>query len=284
MRWFSSGLSTDWLGAGRVESLFSSVTGMNISRMTFVRPVVVAVIAVGLAGCALVAPTESADNAAVSAAPEAPASDVAADQAVQADDDDEDVAEPDPEPEIDDWTQAVPVLEGDFLDLVRPSSPEPLIDYLPETSPLRNVLSNVNDYLVAEISSMTRQGAAQTARHTILGLADTLNDGTLEPVASTAATSCTFCMKVLEIAHVVHQDNDVRAEPWSLHVGLEAEAQMLSGPDHLTLKFPGEDSGLTHGQGNNVVIASVPGRTTFTAEMFFDQGQWWVLEVWLDQS
>src|SRR5690554_6641415 len=102
---------------------------MNISRMTFVRPVAVAVLAVGLAGCAAFAPAEPADEIGASRSAEAPASDVVADQATAAEDD-EDVVEPSHGPELeltaDDWFLNVPQRETSSDFSVRPPSPERL--------------------------------------------------------------------------------------------------------------------------------------------------------------
>lgn len=280
---------------------------MNISRMSFVRPVAVAVVAVGLVGCALAPSSEPAGEVAASLAAQAPASDVAVDQAVETDDDDEVVVEPDAaaaevEPDAADeeaephttesnsvlggaiplastWSQPFyeQYIERDLLE--RPAIVAPLIGLLPDTSQMRVSDARLSAESQELLASPGVGPAALIAQAALLGSTDLVNDGSLEPLASVAATTCSFCLYRLEAGYAVHDEHAELSAPWDITLEPGAEVKELSSSQHLLVEFTGQDKGLVMRVDGDAVMVDVPAEGRFLVEMLYAQGQWWVLEV-----
>ena len=234
----------------------------------------------------MLAPAEPAGEVEANAIAEAPASDVAVDQAV-ATDDDEDVVEPDPEPEpkltADDWTLDIPQREQNPDFSVRPPSPEHLVDYLPEASVLDVDDSELNAEFLTLVTSPDSEGAAATALLTFGSLVDLVNDGSAGFFAKTAAATCGYCAAKLITAYDVHDGEWELDGPWALNVDNKVDVQEVSGPDHLLLKIVGEDTLLVTTNDNQTTVSDFAGAKMFRVEMLFDQGQWWVIGVAFDK-
>ena len=282
---------------------------MNISRMTLVRPVAVAVIAVGLVGCSVLSPTEPVADTSTRTVAESPAPDTTADQAIQTDDDEEDVGNdgpsdhpvleairdrvaerwpgsatapgtaPAPAAEPEDWTAAVPKKDWESDSSTRPPSPSPLVHYLPESSVLRADGAKLGPPYTDSVASPEPGGAVTSAVMLIKGAAILVNDGSLEYFSPVAAATCIYCLGKLRAAYDIHDGGAVQDQPWALDISTEAKVQELSGSDHLLLEFEGEENSLVYRIKNQTILTDFEGRKIFRVEMLFDQGQWWVIGV-----
>ena len=271
---------------------------MNISRRSFVRPVAVVVLAAGLAGCGVFAPTESADEIGASRAAEVSASDVVVDEAVS-DDDDEDVveseSEPEPEPEpqatenssllagavpLDsNWSQPFYKHYVERESLESPPTVTPLIGLLPGSSQLRVSPAQLGPEFQELLTSPDVGSAAFVAQAALLGSTDLVNDGMLEPLASMAATTCSFCLYRLEAAYAVHDEQADLPGLWEITLEDGAEVQELSSAQHVLGKCTGEAKGLVMRIDGDPVMVDLPAEGRFLVEMIYSQGQWWVLEI-----
>lgn len=277
---------------------------MNISRMSLVRPVAVVVLAAGLAGCGVIAPTESADEIGASRAAEVSASDVGEDHAVS-DDDDDDVPEvgtaredvvgpPVPEPTSPPSTQAATDLVPSALEWSQPFYDDyapravnelpadfsPLVELLPASSQLLVDDAQLDTQSLAVLQNPDIESAVRIAQSALLGFNIIVNDGITEPFASVAATTCFYCVHRLIAAYAVHDQGAQLPAEWKITLDDGARVAELAGPHHVLVEFTGEDNGLMYRSAGIPIMVDLPARGIFEMEMLFDEGQWWVLEVW----
>lgn len=278
-------LSTDLTRPAAGQPTAPSVAAMNISHRTLFRPVVVAVVAVALAGCVAVSPTEPGGGPSSDSVAAAAQTDVTVAEEAQLDDDDDEVDGPgsgdvDGGGAIDtEWAFTIPVRDWDTDLSIRPPSPEPLVDHLPDTSVLRAGEPQLSPRFEQLLSSPGSEPAARVAMATIKATAHLVNDGYLWEFAPAAASTCGYCLLRLLAAQEIHEGSGEQYEPWAVDFGTGAAVWELSGADHLMIEFSAQQSLLTYEIGNRTQILDGAGPHTYQVEMLFDEGQWWVLAV-----
>lgn len=262
---------------------------MNPLRKTLVRPVAVAALAVGLAGCAWLSPAKTVTGTDTSPPPQESAPQTLGEDAAAADDDEEDVAGAHVAAELEmdlsgpEWLSDLPPREPyrDFT--VRPPSPEPLFDYLPASSVLHNQAFSENEAFDQARTQRDYGGALATAQLALIGAAHLVNNGNAALFAPIVAATCAYCQGKLSAAYSVHDEGWVLDTPWALALdsGLEGavDVQEISGPDHLTLWITGEEEVFVYSKENRTIVHGSAGAKIFNLEMLFDQGQWWVMGV-----
>lgn len=254
-------------------------------KKTFARPLAVAVVAAGLAGCALIPPTDTAhDTSAPPATPAAsgelaPAQEAAVDQALSSGDEDEDVVDPPADQPSDDWMLSVPERPTPIDFTVRPEPPTPLVEYLPASSVLSIDPGGYDPGYMELLSKPDFQSAVFVAQIMLTGTAEMVNYSTADYFAPVVASTCRYCLSKLHTASVLHDGTAVADGPWELLHDTKADVTELSSTEHISVEILGAENMHVYTDGNQTYMGDAPGEKLFHLEMLFDQGQWWVLGV-----